>query len=148
MIGDAYTLDANGNAFRALGSEAETASVVRGVVEGFRLQAIGASPNGPVSKDYIADSDSGFIIGIEDEEAVFVVEISSFAATEVGNDCDLTNVDGDSVPLRQSRQYLDSGTLGTGGSGQFVIVDLYQSPADNAYGNNAQVLVRILNKVI
>lgn len=60
MAGDAYSLDAGGNAFRAEGFDT-TPGVVRGIVEGFRFQAIQASQQGPVSQEYLPDGEAGYV---------------------------------------------------------------------------------------
>src|SRR5215472_10314061 len=70
-IGDAYALDANGNAYHA-GSDA----TVRGIVRGFRFQASGAvmGGQGPVSIDFLPAANAGTIEGIEDPSAEFEVQ--------------------------------------------------------------------------
>lgn len=141
MIGDSYTLDSSGQALRAVGTEA-SASAVRGIVEGIALNPIAASPNGPVSQDYLPAADAGAIIGIEDNNAEFRAQITTIAVTDVGKRCQVVNNTND-VTLRQSRQELDGATLSASDDDEFVVVSLLDSPADNAYGANAKVVVRM-----
>lgn len=67
--GDAYTIDSAGQVSRAGAGD-----VVVGIVEGIDLNPIPASPQGPVSQDFILSGDGGNIIGIEDQDAEFAVQ--------------------------------------------------------------------------
>lgn len=136
-IGDAYALDANGNAIHA-GPDA----VVRGVVRGFEMAAnpsvMGGA--GPVSIDYLLAANAGAILGIEDPSTLFEVQADTFATTNRGGNFNLADTAPDST-LRQSRQTINIG----GGAGvQFKVIDIVNSPADNATGTNARVLCRLL----
>lgn len=133
MIGDAYELDAAGNATRATAANAN----VRGIVEAPEVRPIAATPQDSASQDYIPAADAGSIIGIEDDDAEFLVQIDDTVNPNfVGADCVLADAPGD-IPLRQSRQSVALG------AGPFTLMELYQSPADNAPGPNALVVVRV-----
>ena len=136
-VGDAYALDANGNAIHA-GADA----VVRGIVTGFRLQAVPSVMGGagPVSQDQLVASDAGWVIGIEDPSAWFEVQADTFATTNIGGSFDLLDA-ADDTTLRQSRQSLN---VGVGAGLQFKAIGIKNSPADNAVGANAVVIVRLL----
>lgn len=124
MIGDAYLDNGDGTVSRATAANA----VVVGVVEGIVLEAIDASPNGPVSKDFIlhGSGNRGSIIGIEDEDAEFEVMSADAVDTLVpGATMQLVDVDG-SVLLRQSRQSVNATP-----AGPFVFLGAKDSPADN-----------------
>ena len=137
MVGDAYTLDSGNNA-----SKATAGDPVYGIVEGIQVAPIAASPQGPVSQDYIPAADSGDIIGIEDPDAVFNVQVTTIDITTQGNaKANLLDAPG-SEALRRSRQEIDGGTLGAGT--QFQVLGLVPSPADNASGAFAQIMVRML----
>lgn len=136
-MGDAYKLDANGNATRV----SSGSDVVKGIVEGFVLQGLAASPSGPESIDYLASTETGSIIGIEDPTAEFVVQATTFASSDIGKNADIS----DSAPnaaLRRSRQQVDGGSLGSGD--QVKVLGLLDSPADNAFGSYAKVVVKLL----
>ncbi len=133
MPGDAYTVLADGSIIRVVDGNVE----VHGVCEGPELNE---PLFGMESNEYIAAADEGYIIGIEDPSAVFRVQASGdFQLTNINDNCDLVDADGSTL-LAQSRQAIDSGTLGSGN--QFKVVDLVQAPADNAVGNYAHMLVR------
>ena len=136
-VGDAYALDANGNAYHA-GADA----VVRGIVIGFRLMAqpsiMGGA--GPISVDQLVAASAGWIIGIEDPSALFEVQSDTFAVTNIGGSFPLLDA-ADDTSLRQSRQSMN---IGGGAGTQFKAIDIKNSPADNAYGANAVILVRLL----
>lgn len=136
MVGDAYTVDANG----AIDDRAAAGEVVRGIVMGFEIEPIAAYPQGPLSKDYIPSGTGGKVIGCEDPEAIFVVQATTFALSNSIQMADLLDANGD-TGLRQSRQELDDGTFGSGT--QFQIMGLAPSPADNAVGAYAKVLVKL-----
>ncbi len=145
-VGDAYGLDGNGNAFRAGPNDS-----VRGIVIGFRFlgNANVMSGQGPISLDYISGlfgqvgtTTIAYILGCEDPAALFSVNVASgntFNASNVGTKANLTDAAPDSV-YAQSRQTINA----TGGGAQFVIEDIAQIPADNAYGTNPLVVVRML----
>jgi len=145
MIGDAYTILADGTIARALGTDAQV-GIVNGIIEGITLNPIPASTNGPVSQDYIAAADAGDVIGIEDGEALFETLVDTVIWPDnIGDLYDLTNVDGDSVILRQSRQYLD----GAGGGEQFKLMDIFDSPQQTIVASpgstlEATVIVRLV----
>jgi len=135
--GDVYTVDTAGAAARAAAG-----GIVRGVCEGIVLNPIPASAQGPVSQDYIASGDGGSIIGIEDADAEFIVQTGAGfdATTDIGKLC--SHVDAaPNAALAQSRQYLDAaGAAGT----NFKLLAMVDSPADNATGDYAWVVVRLL----
>jgi hypothetical protein len=138
-IGDAYGIDANGNAFHA-GADA----VVRGVVVGFALLPVSniMNGNGPISEDYLAAAVAGLVIGCEDPNATFEVwsdAVVGFLQANIGGKFNLFDVAPDSL-FRQSRQYLNvNGGAGT----QFVANDKINSPADNVYGPSCRVQVSL-----
>lgn len=143
MVGDAYSLDASGQASRAGGADT-TPTVVKGIVEAIELNPIAASPNGPVSQDYIPAADAGAIIGIEDEDALFLVKMTTAAVSDTGKTFDLTNA-GVSVLgplLRKSQQAGDGATLGTGT--QFVMHEIADRPTNNTAGAYVDVVCSIL----
>lgn len=143
-IGDAYALDANGAVHRAGPTDS-----VRGIVIGFFLQANAMVMNGagPVSVDYITGTPPPsnpqlswpLVLGCEDAEAEFWVQADAFAITQAGLLVNLVDAAPDPI-YRQSRQSVTSGATGT----QFRIMGLVNSPADNAYGTNARVFVRLM----
>lgn len=125
FVGDAYTLDGAGDAFQAIGTEGSP-GVINGIVEAIVLNPINASPQGPVSQDYLPPTEVGAIIGIEDRRAMFAVQSTSFNnPTQIGLVADLTNAVPGDVLLRQSRQGLDGASIGAGT--QFRIVDVVDS---------------------
>ena len=136
-IGDAYALDPNGNAYHA-GPDAK----VQGIVIGFKFQASSAVMGGagPVSIDYLPAANSGFVIGIEDPDAQFTVQSDTFSVADILGEYNLADALPDSV-LRQSRQTI---SIGGGAGTQFRTMDIEPSTASNAYGANAQVLVKLL----
>lgn len=146
FIGDAYELTANtNNAYQADGTEG-TPGTVRGIVEGIELAPLPASPQGPVSQDYIIAADAGEIIGIEDAEATFKVQITTFANTDIDKRADLVNaVSRGNVALRQSRQELDGATLHASNDLEFLVLDITNRGAgiDNDYGANAKVMCQL-----
>lgn len=143
MVGDAYVLDAGGNASRLTAAADDGAPI--GIVEGIDLNPIGASPQGPVSQDYIPAAEAGAIIGIEDDQAVFEVmdadALGFVAATDTGKDAAILDADG-SQQFRRSRQSIVTDAVNK----QFYIIGLVPSPADNpdAVPFN-RVLVRVRN---
>ena len=139
-VGDAYTLDANGNAHRA----GSTGGVdpVHGIVIGFKLAPNPTVAPGPLSQDYLPQAQAGTILGCEDPAARFVVQANTFAVTNRSGKFDLA----DAVPdptFRQSRQTLTTTNPGT----NFLAEDITPESADNTYGANATVLVRLLNTI-
>lgn len=145
MVCDAYSLDAGGNAVVAEGTEG-TPGVVKGIVELIVLRAIPRSPEGPVSQDYIAADEDGNIVGIEDHNAIFLVQTSGAYVnpTDNGKLVDLVN-SAPNTTLAQSRQAIDSATLGSGT--QFITVapdDTVEQTITGAQ-NFVNVLVQIAN---
>lgn len=136
-VGDAYALDTNGNAYRAGPTD-----VVVGILWGFRVQAVANVMNGqgPISVEYITGTQSAVALGIEDAGVWFSVQSDTFAVTNVGGKFNLTDAAPDSL-FRVSQQQLNVG----GGAGiQFQAEDITQDTADNTYGTNARVMVRLL----
>lgn len=135
-IGDAYGLDANGNAYH-VGADGN----VRGIVRGFRWAASPAVMGGagPVSIDYLPAANAGTILGIEDPSTEFEVQTDTCAASNIGGLFNMTDAAPDST-LRQARSSLNVG----GGAGtQFRITRLVDRPTDNAFGTFARVYVRL-----
>ncbi len=116
--------------------------------------------NGPVSIDYITGTLSAavLLIGIEDNDVNFSVQSDTFAASGVGKLYNLLDVAPDSL-WRQSRQSIN---VGGGVGAQFQAVDIVggpgtfpggtnQNPAmgnpDDAYGANAQIIVKMLQAI-
>lgn len=142
-IGDAYGIDANGNAFHA-GPDA----IVRGVVVGFALQPVSTimNGNGPISIDYLAAAGAGLVIGCEDPNARFEVwsdAVVGFVQANIGAKFNLGDAAPDSL-FRQSRQFLNvNGGPGT----QFTAIDKINSPADNAFGASCRVQVQLATAI-
>lgn len=133
MIGDAYVDAGDGTVTRST-SNADT---IIGIVEGIVLNPIAGSPQDSASQDYIPAADAGSIIGIEDQDAEFVVQADTVAIPgDIGSSFELVDAAG-SVPLRQSRQSV------TKGGAQFMLSSLLDNPADNAAGAFAKVIVRL-----
>lgn len=138
-IGDAYGIDATGNAYH-VGAD----GVVRGVVIGFALQAVSTimNGNGPISIDYLTAASQGLIIGAEDPNATFEVwsdPTVGFLQLNIGGKFNLLDAAPDPL-FRQSRQLLNiNGGPGT----QFIAVDKVNSPADNAYGPSCRVIASL-----
>ncbi len=63
------------------------------------------------------------------------------AQTDIGNLCDILATSGNTT-YKVSRQEVDSSTVGTGSGGQLVIMGL-SSRIDNAFGAQAEVIVKI-----
>lgn len=136
-IGDAYALDANGNAHRAGPTD-----VVVGVCVGFRYLASQAVMNGqgPVSVDYSLNGQIDTLLGIEDGTTEFFVQSDTFAQSNVGGKFNLADAAPDGI-LSQSRQTIN---IGGGAGTQFQAQDIDMSLADNGYGANARVVVKML----
>lgn len=135
-IGDAYTLDAAGNAKHAGPND-----TVYGIVAAFKLAPVTSVMNaqGPLSQEVLLATDAGSIIGWEDSKVDFEVQTDTFATSNEGGLFNLTDALYSSL-FRQSRQSLNVG----GGAGtQFRARDIVNRPTDNAYGANARVIVRL-----
>lgn len=148
-VGDAYALDANGNAYRAGPND-----VVRGIVWGFRFLSIPNTMNGmsPLSIDYITGTGPtgsvptatiAVILGIEDQTVDFAVQADTFATTQVGGKFNLADAAPDPL-YAQSRQTIN---IGGGAGAQFQVSDIVQRPTDNTYGANAVVVARMLQPI-
>lgn len=139
-VGDAYTLDANGNALHAGPND-----VVKGIVELIELEAVPnlMNSNGPVSVDQMLQAYFGAIIGIEDSRVFFEVQSNVFNTANIGALFNLNDTIAPSLLFRQSRQYLFVPTAGL----QFRSVDIAYRPTDNAYGVDARVIVRLAQAV-
>lgn len=143
-MGDAYALDVNGNAYRAGPND-----IVRGIVVGFEFQADPSNPGGSAinSLSYITGLMGGVgtaqvasIIGIEDNGCFFEVQADTFAQNQILGTFNLADAAPDST-YRISNQKLN---VGGGAGAQFKVVGLKLSPADNAYGANARVIVQAI----
>lgn len=156
MPGDAYAFDGSVATIDGVPmptvQRATASDVVAGIVEGIELRPIAASPQGPVSQDYVPVGEVGTVIGIEDEDAEFRAQITFAAAgaNPVANliatgapvaTVNLVDAPGDTI-LAQSRQQID-GDNTADPPGQFTLISLLDSPADNTDANLAQVVVRI-----
>lgn len=133
MVGDAY-MDA-GNSDGTIIRAVANSDTILGFVEGFIVNPIAASPQGPVSQDYIPAADAGSVIGIEDKDAEFEVQADDTTVEFIGSTMGLVDADGSQL-FRQSRQAV--ATAGT----QFVVTDLLNR-ADNTQGVDAKVVVRL-----
>ena len=133
-IGDGYKIEADGNITRCGDGEAPN-----GIVAGFEIQA--KSGEGPESIDYLPANTAGVVIGIEDSECEFEVQMAdSVALTDF--DAGQTVALADTAPdatLRQSRQEVD-----TLGGGDLSLVGLVDRIGNAAGETNAKVLVRLL----
>ena len=144
-VGDAVGYDANGNVFRAGPNDA-----VRGILIGFRFLGLFTSMagQGPVSLDYVTGTLGGATptslvataLVLEDPTVAFSVQADTFAQTNVGGKFNLADAAPDST-YAQSRQTMN---IGGGAGNQFEAQDILQSPATNAYGANAVIVVRML----
>lgn len=140
-VGDAYALDASGNVYRAGPND-----VVRGVIISFEFAPNPAvmNANGPISVDYITGAPASGswpnVIGIEDNKCLFECQSDTFAAANVGGSFNLADAAPDSL-FRVSQQSI---SINGGAGSQFKAIALINSPADNAYGANAQVAVQML----
>ena len=136
-VGDAYSLDGNGNAYRAGPND-----LVIGILWGWRVQAVPTVMNGqgPISIEYVTGAMTATLLGIEDAGVLFAVYANTFSEINVGGKFNLLDAAPDSL-FRVSQQTLNV----SGGAGvQFQLQDIVQSPADNAVGANARVAVRLL----
>jgi len=156
-VGDAYSIDASGNTFRAGPQD-----IVRGIIVGFVLGANQSimNQNGPVSVDYVTGTLGAamLLIGIEDLDVDFSVQADTFAAANVGQLFNLTDVAPDSL-WRQSRQTIN---IAGGVGSQFQAIDIVGGPGTwpggtnqnpamgnpaDAYGANAQIVVKMLQAI-
>lgn len=139
-IGDAYTLDANGNAKHAGPND-----VVYGIVHTIELAPVTSIMNsqGPVSQELLQSTDAGAIMGIEDPAVLFEVQADTFGTANINGLFNLADALASTL-WRQSRQSINVG----GGAGvQFRALDIVLRPSDNAYGANARVLVKLAQQV-
>ena len=134
-IGDGYIIEAaDGNITRSDSGEAPN-----GIVESFQVAA--KSGEGPESIDYLPASTAGVVIGIEDSECEFEVQMADSVALtdfDAGQTVALKDTAPDAT-LRQSRQEVD-----TLGGGDLSLVGLVDRPQNAAGETNAKVLVRLL----
>ena len=136
-IGDAYTLVA-GNATKAAGDGAVTTA--HGVVEAFELRPLPASPDGPMSQDMILAADNGYVIGIEDNSAEFIVQCSGIYAEALdGQYTDLSNLDIGLPSLRRSGQQVLLPTAAA--TRQFRVTGKNRTVGNNAGETNCQIIV-------
>jgi len=130
MVGDAYKDAGDGTVVRATANN----DTILGIVEGIKVNPIAASPQGPVSQDYIPAADAGEIIGIEDKDAEYMVQIDDSTGEAPGTAVGLVDADGSQL-FRQSRQ-----TVATAGT-QFTVTEI-PLRADNQAGLLAKIIVR------
>lgn len=134
-VGDAYEDDGTGNVKRA----DAVGDTILGIVDAIELAPITGSSNGPVSADILNATDAGAVIGIEDNDAEFEVQITTFAVpTDIGKTAAIVDAAPDTV-RRNSTQSVVLDAVNK----QFVVLGLKDSPADNAAGANARVIVRL-----
>jgi len=126
-----------GDPYKISGGMAEkvnTGETVNGVVESIELM----EKDGPVSYDYLPAGTNGYIIGVEDSNAEYEVQIdtvtpSSFTpGAEVGVDAGVASLS----PVHSTA------SVKHGGTGGGHLVRLVERP-DNSYGDHAKVVVRI-----
>lgn len=134
MTGDAYKSDGAGGVTKATA----TSDTVIGVVGGLKLAPLPADPQASASQRYIAAADAGTVLGIEDQDAEFEVQITTVAATDIPGYAMLVDADGQQSPA-QSRVTV---ALDDGSHKQFRLLRLIDRP-DNAYGANAKVVVKL-----
>jgi len=145
-IGDAYNIDGNGYVFRA-----GPGDTVRGIVIGFVFQGNAMTMNGqgPISVDYIMGTPPTtygphihwpLVLGCEDAEMEFWVQSNGFVISQAGMLVNLNDATPPDPVYRQSRQWINTGAAGT----QFRVMGLVNSPADNNFGPNARIFVRML----
>ena len=123
-IGDAYSLDSAGNAYRSGPNDVQ----------------------GPVSIDFYSSGGTAAstVLGCEDPTVMFSVQSDTFAQANIGMSVNLVDAAPDST-LRQSRQSVSiSGGVGT----QFRVIDLVQDLAANAAGANAVIYVSLLQTIV
>lgn len=142
-IGDAYGIDANGDAYHA-GADA----VVRGICMGFELQAISGVMNsqGPLSIDYASSTTAVSMIGCEDPSVEFDVWSDNVVGAQQANVGGTFNL-GDQAPdslFGQSRQYLN---INGGPGAQFKMIKITQETADNSVGAACRVLVQLAQAI-
>lgn len=136
MIGDAYTIMTDGYIRRVT---ADT-DPVHGIVEGIVFKQLSTTVL-TESQDYIPSTSEGQVIGIEDRNAIFVVQIATVAQADIDGTAggvEIVDADGN-VLLRQSRQ-----SVILGNENQFQLVALAPITAANSLGAFAKVLVRTL----
>ncbi len=139
-IGDFYAIDANGNAYRAGPGDA-----IKGLCTGFDMQGNPAVYNGQgaPSVNYISGAPlTGAwpnLIGVEDDKCSFEIQADSCTLAQVGSIFNLKDAAPD-PKYHISQQSLTTAFAGT----QFKIVKIKNSPADNAAGTNARVIVQCL----
>ena len=135
-VGDAYTLDATGNAQHAGPND-----TVFGIVELITLAPLTSVMNGqgPVSQEVFLSTDSGSIVGIEDRRVDFEAQTDTFATSNEAGLFNLVDALYSSL-FRQSRQSLN---IGGGAGAQFRVIDKVNRPTDNAYGTNCRVICNL-----
>jgi len=118
-------------------------SDVTGICEDLVLAPQPGIAEGVVSQYYINTTEAGSCIVIEDTDALFKVQATTAAATDVETAADLVNTDGDTT-LGNSKQELNGAAYGA--TGQFMLEDLVKGGGlINDWGSNADVVVRIVN---
>lgn len=133
--GDAYTIEADGNVTRVL----DETTPIHGIVEAIVLK----TKDGPVSYAMLPADVAGEVIGIEDPDCEFEVQLSGatgFIATSTGQPANVLDAAPDTT-LHRSRQSLDDTTIGTGV--QVNVLRLVDRPG-NAIGQYAKVACRLI----
>jgi len=132
--GDGYIITTDGTAILC------TTILVEGIIESIELQA--KSGEGPESADYLPATTVGNIIGIEDDDAEFVVQMLdtvALADMDSGAKVDVV-LTAASTTLRESRQEVDN--VATGAALKLIGKADYPG---NAYGEtNCDVIVKLL----
>lgn len=139
MVGDAY----NVNGDDVIRTPAATRA--SGIVVGIGLNPKSSSSQGPESQDYIPAADAGYILGCEDGDAEFEVQLDAAfdLDTHLGQTFDLINTDGDQA-LAQSRQQLDNSTVHAT-AGEFRIIGTPDRLDNDLTLDNPKVIVRLVN---
>jgi len=135
MVGDAYKLNADGESVERAVLNSDT---ILGIVEGITFNPLPSVSSGLVAQDYIKDGDGGWIIGIEDEQALFEVEALTAADTVIGDFFELVDAAG-STTLRQSRQYVQADQ----GSNKQFVCDQVIDRTGNVSGSYRKIAVRL-----
>jgi hypothetical protein len=144
-LGDAYSLDANGNVYRS-----GPGDVVAGVINGFEFAPYSGNPPGSAINsigNYLTGNGGltgtapiGYVLGVEDAKCLFECAIVSGQSFLQSQNLQKFNLaDGAPDPFFGiSQQVLNVSVNGL----QWEVIDIKFSPEDNNYGPNARVIVR------
>ncbi len=146
-LGDLYAIDANGNVYRA-----GPGDVVRGVINGFEIQANPGNPPGSAvnSIGNLITGNGGqtgttqiaSALGIEDNACSFEMQADSYpAGTPPYGVYNLIDAAPDNVyGISQQRVGILAGPVGS----QIKVIGLKTSTGDNSFGVNARVIVQLV----